>query len=534
MIRSEAEKLLKRNESLYSSLVRTAQSYYAKGEFEKTLEWIAIAAMFAWENHLGKFTDGALENMALEIGKRLNELPRAKQSIVLPHTKTPDDARKRVLHVATTVYAVGGHTRLIRNWIKSFPEFRHSFLLTDQTGGAIPDFLLATVKESGYVVELPAEADLLTKALMLRQTACGNFDFVLLHHHPNDVVPTVAFASENCPPVAVVNHADHVFWLGASVADLVVDFCSAGKRISDNRRAAKKTTIVPYLVELREPEISRRDARRALQIGENETVLITVGSPFKYKPNEKHDFFATAKKILERNETARIFFIGPNREQASKENLHDRMTFLGQVEDATAYQIAADIYLDGFPLGGGLASLESALLGAYPVFAYDQILMSTARRLIEFEGAVENLKTESEYIDAVTRLIQNPKMRAEKLENLQARIHFLHGREKLVEYAHQTFGEMKRAPHKTSEQPSPESLCEDEDIWLPAVNFATGKSNIPQLLYYGWWNNSPVLGLSDYLRLFAVSVAEGDTRFSYPHLKAWGGTFLSKLKAALR
>lgn len=533
MLRNEAEKLLKRNHSLYTALIGVAQSAYKKGEYDKALEWISIAAMFAWENHPGIFTDGALENIALEIGKKLDSLPGEDYISFEPPILSSNKSKKRVLHVATTVYAVGGHTRLIRNWIKSFPEFEHSLLLTNQGAGEISEFLPETVKASGgVIIELPTEENSLTKARLLRRTARGNFDYVLLHHHPNDVAPTVAFATDDCPPVAVVNHADHVFWLGASVADLVVDYCSAGKKLSDERRFAKKSTIVPYLVDLREPEISRAEARRALGIGESEVVLITVGSSYKYKPNEKHNFFKTAKKILERSDAARIFIIGPNETQATAENYHERMTFTGQLNDITLYQIAADVYLDGFPLGGGLASLESVLLGAYPVFAYDQILMSTARRQIEFEGLVEKLETESEYVDKVCELIENSQMRSEKLKNLRTHIHYLHGRVKIRQYAAATFGELDALRHKPNLQPIPQPFSRDEDIWLPAVNFAAERLKTPSLLYYGWWNNSPSLDFFDYLKLFFASTAKGDTKFSYNHFKAWAGTFMSKLRKA--
>jgi len=529
MLRTEAEESLKRNNRLYTALVEIVQSYYKRGDYEKTLEWITLAAMFAWEHHPGKFTDGAIENIALEIGRKMKDLPESEYSTLLPAISTPDTNRKKVLHVASTVYNVGGHTRLIRNWIKSFPEFQHSFLLTNQASEAIPDFLPQAVNESGgSVFELP-KTDLLTKAKMLRRASQSGFDYVLLHHHANDLTPTVAFAVENCLPVAVINHADHIFWLGASVADLVVDFCARGARISRERRFAAETTVVPYLADLRAPQISRAEARRLLGIGENETILITIGSPHKYFPNERHNFFSTAKKILERNPNARLFLVGPSEHQAPPPDLHSRMMFLGLIDDATPYQIAADIYLDGFPLGGGLASLETTLFGAYPVFAYNQLPMSSSRRLLEFEEAVENLRSEAEYIDLVGEMIQNDELRREKTARLVARIQFLHGEEKLRQYARETFGRLDEMRHAPAAKPCPETLFTDEDIWLPAVNYDSAQPDVPLLLYTAW-KVMPRLDFSDYLKLFFASVRKKDTKFSYKHLKVWGGTFGSKMR----
>jgi hypothetical protein len=73
-------------------------------------------------------------------------------------------------------------------------------------------------KSGGQVIILPLKASLLERAFWLRQALQSSIDLVMLH--PGiDIVPLVAMATADCPPVAIVNHADHLFWIGCSIAE---------------------------------------------------------------------------------------------------------------------------------------------------------------------------------------------------------------------------------------------------------------------------------------------------------------------------
>ena len=81
------------------------------------------------------------------------------------------------------------------------------------------------------LIDLPIGMGFLQKARNLRAIARFNADMVILHHGGHDLVPLLAFATTNLPPVAVLNHADHVFWLGSSITDMVVNQPRAGARL---------------------------------------------------------------------------------------------------------------------------------------------------------------------------------------------------------------------------------------------------------------------------------------------------------------
>ena len=91
-----------------------------------------LTAEFAVSHHPGRFADGAIENVLLEIGSDLDglDLPGLSWQELPIAPETEATSRRRVLHIASSVFPIGGHTRTIGNWINLDSESRHSVLLT--------------------------------------------------------------------------------------------------------------------------------------------------------------------------------------------------------------------------------------------------------------------------------------------------------------------------------------------------------------------------------------------------------------------
>ena len=241
---TSAREFLRKSASIYERLTERVLSLRKEGHPERALMWIQLTANFAWLFHPARFADGEIENIALEIGKELEALqqPPADTSTNESHSRE----QRRVLHVATGVSGIGGHTRLISNWMENDGDSRHSLLLLSQPNEPVPEWLrLAAEASGGTITSLPSNLHLLEKATRLRAFARDQADIVVLHQHPDDVVPVVAFAAEGGPPVVIMNHADHVFWLGTSVADVVGNIREFGKRLCEERRFARHSMLLP-------------------------------------------------------------------------------------------------------------------------------------------------------------------------------------------------------------------------------------------------------------------------------------------------
>lgn len=515
------QSLLHQSKEIYEHLTDyAAELHKSASHAESVLSWIEMTATFAWFVHGGRFADDKLENIALKIGENLERLVTEK-TLPPPVAKSllhSADGRRKILHVLTVAYKTGGHTRLLYNWIKNDNDSCHSVLITEQGDEEAPAWLSEAVKENGgSIVVLPA-AGKLSKAYWLRSIVQSNADLVVLHHHPNDVLPLVAFATDSNPSVAVLNHADHVFWLGASITDLIIDFRANGKRLSEQRRFAKKSLVLPMPIMPDTLLPSYGDARRKLNISEDQIVLLSIGSACKYKPTKAHNFFRTVIKILNRNPQAHMYLVGvewDDNVEYLQEAKHERFHFLGVLDQPLLYQVAADLFLNGFPYGAGMALLETCAMGACPVLAFspESWLVNLAEDEA-FDGVIDNPKTEEEYIAQVEFLIRNKEERNRIASQVAQRVVDCHrgrGWEKCLQ---PIYSYLERTRHEPRRIPSSNFGETDDDLALSALTMMPAG---PLLLTLGRRHVSKDT-LQDMMVLFVTSLKVGDTRLAFRQL----------------
>ena len=441
---------------------------------ETSLASIQLVAEFAENHHPGCFADGAIENRALELGSDLERHHRdvTPLDIDLTGSEIRQSAARTILHIATSVIAIAGHTRTIRNWVENDPSSSHSLLLINQTTPRIPEWLIDPIRSSGgLLIRLPEKAPLLAKALWVREIARSQADLVVLHHSGQDIVPTVAFAIEDCPPVAILNHADHIFWLGSSVADIIINQRSIGSRMSEQRRFVRRNTTL--LIPLSQPSnaISRELVRERLGIPPDQIVLLSVGRAVKYQPSATHDFFATTRKILERHPEAHLYIIGVSETEAVRYQrgpTHPRVHPMGGVEDPSAYRAAADIYLEGFPFGSQTALLEAALVGIPTVAALAPPLELVVTNDDAIADLITNPTDEDEYIDSVSELVGDAERRRSLGSALRDRVLAQHTGEGWRRRLHGVYAEAGSLKHEPRPIPCSQYVASETDRALSA------------------------------------------------------------------
>ncbi len=523
-----ATMILRKHARAYEALVAYVLRLEARGDDEVTLRWLGLAAKIAWTSHPGRFTDERLEAIALRAGQRLRPVD-AQSAARVGEAIAKVGGQRRVLHVATTIYEVGGHTRLIGNWITQDEGAEHSLVLIDQGQHRIRQDLADRIAASGGTLTLlPDDRSILAKARRLREAARAGYDCVILHHHPNDVVPLVALATADCPPVAVMNHADHVFWLGVTVADAVIDFRAFGARISRTRRGARQGLMFPLPLDPRRPALDRPEARARLGIPADEVMLLTIGSSYKYKPTRKHDFFRTLRLVLAANPAARLYVIGvgPEDLRAWGSPGHDRVKPLGLVSDPSVHEAAADLYLEGFPLNSYTALLETAAHGVCPVLMYAPTPQLDLADDAALTGLVASTSDEPAYVALVSALIADPAGRTSTGQAVAGRIAAIHGGDIGHAYLRPIYERLAAMTHRPALPPTQTNAEGEEDLDLAAFNSSRGGR---ALLARGGVDALDGLTSIDTLRLLAMSVRIGDTRPMLSDIRAWLGVFRRKL-----
>lgn len=515
---SDAAGFLRRSDALYRALAARAQRDRQKGLVERAVRGAQNAARLACFAHAGRFADGRLENLLLEIGRE--HVPATPP---VPRDPGISDST-RVLHVATRVLATGGHTRLLVNWIRQDRARRHSLVIVDQPDSEVPSFVRDTVEAAGgsVVVLGRPRGNMVDAAVTLRRLAETAADAVLLHIHQFDAVPLLAFASAGGPPVALVNHSDHTFWLGSCVADVVVPFRPFGERLGARRSVARQS-LVPIPLAIRPPEISRDEARRQLGLGTDDVALLTIGARYKYEPTDSHDFFARMVSVLEASPRAQLYVVGITADElpASAAGLRDsaRAHFVGVVADPALYQMAADIYLEGFPLGSQTALLESIAMGAAPVLMHDptpQLDMSGEVALRDHVPAAARGPTEYEArLLALTADASRRRALAAETSRAVAEFHAGYRWTERVDGLHRLLEGLDHSPRSVPET--------EAELTTTDLHRAAWDAHLFSMVPLAVLAVREPEGLAELWRCAVESLRVGDTRISVKHLHAWAG-----------
>lgn len=359
---------IRRNNKYFDACINTGEALFVEGHLNDCANYLQQLSSFAWGNCTGFYASWRLESILNKIGESLHG-QRSECN--------EKNTKRKVLHVATGLYETGGHTRLLFNWIMNDINSSHSVVLTRQQECELPNKLINEFGlEKKLFYHLKANTTVCEKSIELRNLSF-EYDFVILHIHPDDVIPVIAFShNERKPTILFVNHADHIFWLGVSVSDFVLQIREPVLSIDVKRRGINKQFLLPIIIEntsLINEEISSK-ARQKLEIPDDRLLLLTTGSEYKYKPDDKYNFYESILKIVKENSNVIVYIagVGSVSEYARKYE-HPQIFFKGLISqrELCLYEDACDIYVEGFPLSSFTALLQPALKGKAVHLMYD-------------------------------------------------------------------------------------------------------------------------------------------------------------------
>lgn len=395
ILREDVNSFIEENKSFFENLFSEALNEIDE---EKKLEKLTCAAYFASGNVCGFMSNSKIENELIKISQ--------KYSVKLSEDFKPNS----FLHVMTEPYLTGGHTRVVERWIKNSPDSQiHSLFVTKEKEiEKLPEELIKNVSnKKGEVIVLNDKDTRVQKALKLREIA-SQYEYVILHIHMFDVVPIIAFANEEFKrPVIFFNHADHVFWLGVSVSDLVVNLRGYSSTYNVKNRQCLNNEVLPLPI----PKANKNynvleniedinGVKEELGFKKDSKVIVTMANGYKYLPFFEYDFIETVKKILQRNEYAVLLAIGPNPKTKIWEDAFNdtngRIKAIGEIDNKLVqkYLKIADLGLDSFPISSFVSMLEIARynvpclslltpLNDYDTFRDSKICCSSQEELIE-------------------------------------------------------------------------------------------------------------------------------------------------------
>jgi GT2 family glycosyltransferase/glycosyltransferase involved in cell wall biosynthesis len=358
----------------YEARRHQAAALAGQGDWEGALRSASDAAIQAYTFLGGLFSDPGLDELLGDIGEQV--LQRVPPSL-------PEDRPRRaacdLLHLVSYTGFVGGHTELLRLWLRTVRGL-------DRRQALFSTEIIATVELERWaeLIELADQSYFSNSALTFVQRIEQLARFIDLVHpklislfvHPHDVVTVATLGglrrrAPRGPRVVVVNHADHAFWLGASLADHVVDFRSVGEIYTRRYRGVSQTSVVPLTCSVagrdRDRLAHRTQLRQELGISGEATVSLSVASLYKIL-GSRWDFIDSIIGLLRAQpDHHHLLILGQGDELVSRRvreaGLSDRFHVWGKRADLIPYYLGSDFLIETFPLMGGNVRQEAMVLG---------------------------------------------------------------------------------------------------------------------------------------------------------------------------
>ena len=350
----------------FKNLVATARREFDRGRLDAAAAHCQIAAMYAWTNPVGLFGSDEIEDLLCRMSEQLPATESAR---------TSSDRARTVLHVVTQVYQTGGPTQAISSWMEQDPGSRHRVCLTRQSATVVPPKILDGLESRSDLVRLDSKPrGPLARAAALRVEA-ADADFVILHSHPCDVIPVIAFGTaEVTTPLVHMDHSDHVFWIGRRIARLLYSMRDSGMRVAITRRGIdpERCMVMARALRVAERSIERDEAKRRLGVPVDKVLVVTAADGYKYRSVGGPPYLDLITPVAERHPEMIFRAAGPSPEgdwAAADEATGGQIRGLGLLPDASVLQQAADIYVDSFPFASLTSLLEAGSFGT-PVMTF--------------------------------------------------------------------------------------------------------------------------------------------------------------------
>jgi len=487
----EGSQLIETNFKVFRSLVEQTRDYVERGKYNQAVVYGQGAALYAFLQHSGIFFSPELEQLFLALGQKIIPTnPDSRKRISLPGKVN------RILHVATSVHSVGGHSRMIERWIQQDDQRSHSLVLTQQPSVLVPKTIKdAVLKTHGNIYSLTETiGDTVSWAKRLRQIALSA-DVVVLHIMPGDVIPIIAFSNkEQSPPVIFVNHADHGLWVGASISDVVANLRFSGMRLSQERRgiAAERNKLLPIILNPNHRTLTCIEAKRKLGIAENSVLLLSIARGAKYKTTDGINFADVHVPLLERYPQAILVVVGLNPGEdwsTAIQHTQGRIKIFPEREDTAVFFQAADIFVDSFPIASNTSLLEAGSYGIPLVsrFPYPNVYRIAGSDAPGFDEHLIRVRDLEEYTAVLSRLVEDEEFRLSLGEETQKNIIKTHITSGWQSYLEDIYLQATTLPRisLTSKTMKDQMFIGEPDVLLPRVfSCATGqdKINIDELI----------------------------------------------------
>lgn len=368
-------------------------------DIEYAISLAEVLAKLLWSNNVGVYSFPDIETY-LQV--------KVIDSIGSSENVRNEDGE--ILFVISEPYLAGGHTRLMERLSEMLVE--DVDLLISRHSGVQEKNRMSSFFAS--VITVPNSLSILNKIIHISDIY-AKYNKLILNIHPDDIISVLScgLAKKKNPDLKCffINHADHVFNVGVTVADIWFEISNFGRKIDKLRGVCCPTSFLGIPLDKNSEFFSENIKYPKSKDDVNK--IISAASGAKFKPIKGVSIFPAISEMLADYPNAIIYIIGVNfytdywwwpvkLKHLSRLKLIKTLPYteyLSLTKDC-------DLYIDSHPMPGGTAFVEQCLNGVYctgiesPLQGYTP-LEENKRKAGQSGFSINNLDIIMERIEAV-------------------------------------------------------------------------------------------------------------------------------------
>lgn len=219
-----------------------------------------------------------------------------------------------------------------------------------------------------------------------------------------------------------INLTDHTYWLGLNAFDYCVEFRDYGAGISRAQRnvPVEKIVMLPYY-----PLIDRDIKFQGMpQEAEGRKILFSGGSLYKTIGGE-NKFYQIVGEVLRNNDDTIFLYAGSGDDSELCKLVKQfacRVIHIQERKDLFALMEHVDVYLNTYPMVGGLMTQYAAIAGKPPIILNDTGSQDASGLLIDQESAGIEFDSVQKVVDEINRLLQDKKYSEKRAAEIKQRV----------------------------------------------------------------------------------------------------------------
>lgn len=384
-----------------------AQKAIERNSIDEAYKAIRVSAdiQYKWNQ---RYTDDLLEKCIQEIVKKEKSFPAdydPKNNVILFYDGFGLDTRGLAL-----IY------------IKALCDLKYSVIYVVPEKARYQQEQIHKVTAGGNIVfyYLKAECGARLTSEILQAFKKYQPQTAFFYTHPADVEGCVSFAvMAGKVKRYQINLTDHAFWLGRSAFDCCVEFREYGACISNKYRhiPSDRIKLLHFY-----PYIDKNIPFEGFPFEtEGKSILFSGGALYKTY-DEKNTYYHMLENVM-RSHDDLIFVYAGNGDTSGLKKLQDkfykRVFHIPERKDLYAVMKHCTLYLNTYPITGGLMTQYAAIAGRIPLTLLNDCESSLDGLLLNHEDLCLEFTSVKDLIAEVDRVLENEEYRIKQEEKVK-------------------------------------------------------------------------------------------------------------------